>query len=140
MPRILAIDYGLKRTGVAVTDPLQIIASGLTTVPTHTIMDWLKTYCQEEEVEAFVVGLPLYPDGNPAQISDEVDRFVVRLQSAFPDKPVHRQDERFSSVSAKQVILDSGIKKQKRKDKALVDKIAAAIILEQYMLTHVWDR
>jgi putative holliday junction resolvase len=136
--RILAIDFGLKRTGIAVTDPLKIIASALTTVPTHEVFDFLKKYCATESVEAFVVGLPLYPDGNPAQIAPEADAFALRLQAAFPDKPVHRQDERYTSEQAKQVILHSGIKKQKRRDKTLVDKVAAALILEQFMQDHYW--
>lgn len=138
MGRILAIDYGLKRTGIAVTDPLQIIASGLTTVETGTLMDFLVRYCQTETVERFVVGLPLHPDGNPAQIAPQVDAFVEKLKKQFPDTPVTRQDERYTSNEAKKIILQSGIKKQKRRDKALVDKVAAAIILEQYMLDNHW--
>lgn len=138
MGRILAIDYGLKRTGIAVTDPLQIIASGLTTVETGTLMDFLIRYCQTENVERFVVGLPLYPDGNPAQIAPQVDAFVEKMKKQFPDIPVMRQDERYTSNEAKSIILQSGIKKQKRRDKALIDKVAAAIILEQYMLDNHW--
>lgn len=137
MGRIVAIDFGLKRTGIAVTDPLKIIASPLTTVPTHTVLDYLKQYCFTEEVEAFVVGLPLHPDGNPAQIADQADRFAAKLAETF-GRPVHRQDERFTSVEAKRIILNSGIKKQKRRDKALVDKIAAAVILEQFMVENFW--
>lgn len=138
MGRILAIDYGLKRTGIAVTDPLQIIASGLTTVETGTLMDFLIRYCQTENVERFVVGLPLHPDGNPAQIAPQVDAFVEKMKKQFPDIPITRQDERYTSNDAKKIILQSGIKKQKRRDKALVDKVAAAIILEQYMLDNHW--
>lgn len=138
MGRILAIDYGLKRTGIAVTDPLHIIASGLTTVETGTLMEFLTRYCQTESVEMFVVGLPLHPDGNPAQIAPQVDAFVEKLKKQFPDTPVTRQDERYTSNDAKKIILQSGIKKQKRRDKALVDKVAAAIILEQYMLDNHW--
>jgi putative holliday junction resolvase len=85
-----------------------------------------------------VVGLPLYPDGNPAQIAPQADAFAEQLRKMFPDKPVHRQDERYTSESAKQVILNSGVKKQKRRDKALVDKVAAALILEQFMETNFW--
>jgi putative holliday junction resolvase len=136
--RILAIDYGTKRTGIAVTDPLQIIASGLTTVLTPEIFDFLKKYCSSEEVERFVVGLPMYPDGNPAQNAEQVDAFVDNLKKLFPEIPVSRQDERFTSVDAKQIILQSGIKKQKRRDKSLVDKVAAALILEQYMQENHW--
>jgi putative Holliday junction resolvase len=138
MSRILAIDYGLRRTGIAVTDPLKIIATALTTVPTAELMPFLTRYCQEEPVERFVVGLPLHPDGNPAQIAGAVDEFVEKLRKQFPDKPVVRQDERYTSKEAKRIILQSGVKKQKRRDKSLVDKIAAALILEQYMQDHYW--
>lgn len=138
MSRIMAIDFGLKRTGIAVTDPLKIIASPLTTVPTAEVFEFIGQYCRTEPVEAFVVGLPLYPDGNPAQIAAQADAFSARLATLFPDKPVHRQDERYTSESAKQIILQSGIKKQKRRDKSLVDKIAAAIILEQFMEGRYW--
>jgi putative Holliday junction resolvase len=139
MGRILAIDFGLKRTGIAVTDPLKIIASALTTVPTAEVWDFLKKYCSEEEVERFVVGLPLHPDGNPAQIAPQTDAFAARLQRLFPQCEVLRQDERYTSNDAKRIILASGIKKQKRRDKALVDKIAAALILEQHMEEHFWQ-
>jgi putative Holliday junction resolvase len=138
MSRILAIDFGLKRTGIAVTDPLRIIATALTTLPTAEVMDFLKKYCITEEVACFVVGLPLYPDGNPAQIAPQADAFTQRLTEAFPNIQVVRQDERNTSNAAKQIILASGIKKQKRRDKTLVDKIAAALILEQYMEEHYW--
>lgn len=138
MGRILAIDFGLKRTGIAVTDPLKIIASGLTTVPTAEVLVFLEKYCLEEEVERFVVGLPLHPDGNPAQIAAQADAFATQLQKKFPDQPVVRQDERYTSNDAKRIILQSGAKKQKRRDKALVDKVAAALILEQYMEANFW--
>ncbi|TNE57599.1 MAG: Holliday junction resolvase RuvX [Bacteroidetes bacterium] len=138
MSRILAIDFGLKRTGIAVTDPLKIIASGLTTVPTGEVLAFLQQYCAEEEVECFVVGLPLHPDGNPAQIAPQCDTFVEQLRKLFPDKPVYRQDERYTSNEAKRIILESGAKKQKRRDKSLVDKVAAALILEQFMETNYW--
>lgn len=134
MSRILAIDFGLKRTGIAVTDPLKIIASALATVPTPEALDFLKKYCAGEAVEGFVVGLPLHPDGNPAQIAPQADAFVRELEKAFPGIPVARQDERYTSGDAQKIILASGAKKQKRRDKALVDKVAAALILEQYMM------
>ncbi len=139
MGRVIAIDFGLKRTGIAVTDPLKIIASGLTTLPTSEVLPFLKKYCADEPVECFVVGLPLYPDGNPAQIAEQADAFAQRLRKQFPDKPVFRQDERYTSNEAKRIILQSGAKKQKRRDKALVDKIAAALILEQFMQEHYWE-
>ena len=138
MSRILAIDYGRKRTGIAVTDPLKIIATALTTVPTGELFDFLKKYCETEPVESFVVGLPLYPDGNPAQIAAEVDSFAKRLHQLFPDKTVFRQDERNTSNAARRIILESGAKKQTRRDKAFVDQIAAALILEQFMQEHFW--
>ncbi len=138
MGRILAVDFGLKRTGIAVTDPLKIIASALTTVPTAEVLEFLQRYCSTEEVEKFVIGLPLYPDGNPAQIAPQADAFAEKLRKLFPEKPVLRQDERFTSNDAKRIILASGIKKQKRRDKSLVDKVAAALILEQYMQEHYW--
>jgi len=138
MGRVLALDFGLKRTGIAVTDPLKIIASGLTTVPTAEVMAFLEKYCSEEEVECFVVGLPLHPDGNPAQIAGQVDLFAEQLRKKFPEHPVFRQDERYTSNDAKRIILQSGAKKQKRRDKALVDKVAAALILEQYMVANFW--
>lgn len=139
MGRILAIDFGLKRTGIAVTDPLKIIASALTTVPTREVLEFLQKYCKEEEVEHFVLGLPLHMDGNPAQIAPQVDAFAERLQKLFPEKNIVRQDERNTSNDAKRIILQSGIKKQKRRDKTLVDKIAAALILEQYMEDNYWN-
>jgi putative Holliday junction resolvase len=139
MGRILAIDFGLKRTGIAVTDPLKIIASALTTVPTQELMDFIQQYCKEEDVEHFVLGLPLHMDGNPAQIAPHVDAFAKRLQKLFPEKNIIRQDERNTSSDAKKIILQSGIKKQKRRDKTLVDKLAAALILEQYMEENYWN-
>jgi len=138
MPRILAIDFGLKRTGIAVTDPLKIIASALTTVPTAEVLEFIQNYCKEEEVEYFVLGLPLHADGSPAQIAPQADAFAERLQKLFPEKKIVRQDERNSSNDAKKIILLSGIKKQKRRDKSLVDKIAAALILEQHMEETHW--
>lgn len=139
MSRILAIDYGLKRTGIAVTDPLRIIASALTTVPTAEVLPFLQRYCASEEVACIVVGLPLHADGNPAQIAPQADAFAERLRRLFPEKEVVRQDERFTSNQAKRIILQSGIPKMKRRDKSLVDKIAAALILEQYMEAHHWQ-
>ncbi|MFZ4633099.1 MAG: Holliday junction resolvase RuvX [Saprospiraceae bacterium] len=138
MGRIVGIDYGSKRSGIAVTDPLKIIASGLVTVPTHELMDFLIRYVGSEDVESFVVGLPLYPDGNPAQLTDQVEAFVRKLRQQFVEKPVFRQDERNTSNDAKRIILASGVKKQKRRDKSLVDKVAAALILEQYMQANHW--
>lgn len=108
-------------------------------MPTAGVLDFLTKYCAEEEVESFVVGLPLHPDGNPAQIAPQADAFAERLKKLFPGKAVVRQDERHTSNEAKRIILQSGIKKQKRRDKTLVDKIAAALILEQYMQENYWE-
>lgn len=138
--RILAIDYGTKRTGIAVTDPMQIIANGLATVPTMEVFDFIDRYMKEEEVERFVVGEPLYPDGNPAQIAGEVRRFVEKLQKRYPVIPVSMQDERFTSEEAKEAILRSGARQKKRRDKSLVDKVAATIILQQYLEEHKYNK
>lgn len=133
MARILAIDYGTKRTGIAVTDPLQIIANGLDTLPTETVLDFLKKYTATEKVETIVVGEPMHWDGNPAQIAPEVNAFVAKIKELFPYIPVIMQDERFTSEDAKKIILQSGAKKKKRQDKALVDKISAVLILQEYL-------
>ena len=133
MARILAIDYGTKRTGIAVSDPLQIIAGGLDTLPTGEVLDFLKSYLATEDVEIIVVGEPMYPDGNPAQIAHLVKGFVRQLKTAFPQVEIAMQDERFSSEEAKEVIRQSGAGRKKRRDKALVDKVSAAIILQNFM-------
>ncbi|MEM1321633.1 MAG: Holliday junction resolvase RuvX [Bacteroidota bacterium] len=133
MARIMAIDFGTKRTGLAVTDPLQIIANGLDTIATGEVLDFIEQYTQEEEVSTFVVGEPMHLDGNPSQIAPQVNAFIQQLQKRFPAIAVHRQDERFTSVEAKQIILKSGLKKKKRRDKALVDKVSAVLILQDYL-------
>ncbi len=133
MARIIGIDYGTKRTGIAVTDPLQIIASGLITVPTPELFVFLQKYISEEPVEGIVVGEPMYPDGNPAQIAPQVAAFVKKLKEIYPALYIVSWDERYTSQEAKKVILQSGINKKRRRDKALVDRISAAIILQDYM-------
>ncbi len=133
MARILAIDYGTKRVGVAVSDPLQIIASGLDTVPTEGIFDFLQGYIEKEAVESLVVGMPMHLDGNPAQIADKVLLFIEKFKKIYPDIKVDTQDERYTSVDAKKIILQSGAKRKKRRDKSLVDKVAAVLILQEYM-------
>ena len=135
LSRILAIDYGTKRTGLAVTDPLQIIATGLDTVRTQDLEEYLKQYLAREEVETIVVGEPLYPDGNPAQIHHLVVGFVRRLKKLFPDTEVVTHDERYTSEEAREVILQSGAGKKKRRDKGLVDKVSAVLILQDYLET-----
>lgn len=132
--RILSIDYGKKRTGIAVTDPAQIIANGLTTVDTGNLITFLKDYVSREEVERFVVGLPTQPNGQPSENQKRVLTFVEKLQKVFPQIPVELYDERFTSVLAHRAILDSGISKKHRQvDKGLVDEISACIILQNYM-------
>lgn len=129
----MSIDYGTKRVGVAVSDPLQIIANGLDTIATEKIFDFLKKYIKEEVVETLVVGMPMHLDGNPAQIADKVEAFIKTFQKLFPDIKVETRDERFTSEDAKRIIIKSGAKKKKRRDKSLVDKVAAVLILQDYM-------
>ena len=129
----MAIDYGTKRTGIAVTDPLQIIVSGLDTVPTPYLFDFLNKYLGEEEVEKIVVGEPLHLDGRPAQIAHLVVGFVRKVRKLFPHLEVVTHDERFTSEEAKRIIRQSGAKKKKRQDKSLVDKVSAVLILQDYL-------
>lgn len=133
MARILAIDYGKKRTGIAVTDPLQIIATGLDTIATENLITWLQAYVKAEEVERIIVGDPKYPDGNPAQLAPEIHLLAARMTKLWPSIPIMLHDESYSSVRAKELILQSGAKQKKRRDKALVDKIAALVILQDYL-------
>ena len=131
--RILAIDYGKKRTGIAVTDTLQIIAGGLDTVETKDLEQWLTGYMQKEEVETFVVGYPRQMDGDDSENMKRITPFVNRLKKLFPQVKVELYDERFTSVLAHKTMLDSGIGRKARQDKGLVDKISATIILQDYL-------
>ena len=131
--RILSIDYGKKRTGLAVTDPLQIIAGGLATVSTSELFDWLKAYMAKEPVERIVIGEPRQPNGEPSENLQRVQQFVNRWRKAVPEVPIEYYDERFTSVLAHQAMLTGGLKKKARQDKALVDEISATIILEDYL-------
>ena len=133
MARILSIDYGKKRTGIAVTDPLQIIAGGLATVSTSELFDWLKAYLAKESVERIIIGEPRQPNGQPSENLQRVQQFVTRWRKAVPDVPIEYFDERFTSVLAHQAMLEGGLKKKARQDKALVDEISATIILEDYL-------
>ena len=133
LARILSIDYGRKRTGLAVTDPLQIIAGGLATVSTSELFDWLQAYIQREAVERIVVGEPRQPNGEPSENLQRVQQFVNRWRKVHPEIPVDYYDERFTSVLAHQAMLDGGLRKKARQDKALVDEISATIILEDYL-------
>ncbi|MDO4217545.1 MAG: Holliday junction resolvase RuvX [Bacteroidales bacterium] len=135
MGRILAIDYGKVRTGIAVTDTSQIIASGLTTVETPKLMTWLKNYCQQEEVEAFVLGDARHMDNTPSESMKYIEPFAKQLAKVFPDKPIHRVDERFTSKMAFQSMIDSGLKKKQRQNKGLIDTISAALILQTFLDT-----
>jgi putative Holliday junction resolvase len=131
--RILSIDYGKKRTGLAVTDPLQIIAGGLATVSTSELFDYLQGYIAREEVERIVIGEPRQPNGQPSENLQRVQEFVNRWRKAVPKIPIEFYDERFTSVLAHQAMIDGGLKKKARQDKALVDEISATIILQDYM-------
>lgn len=133
MGRILAIDYGTKRTGIAVSDPLRIIANGLETVPTRELERWLADYCRREEVSTIVLGKPSKMDNTPSDTWRFIEPLAARLRRAFPDKEVTFYDERLTSVIAHQTMLASGIGKMARRNRALVDKISATIILEGYM-------
>lgn len=133
MARILSIDYGMKRTGLAVTDPLQIIPNGLATVSTHLLWDYLSDYIQREDVERVVIGKPMQTNGLPSENLKRVNTFVNRWKNSHPDIPIEYVDERFTSVLAHRTMIDAGLKKKARQDKALVDEISATIILQSYM-------
>ena len=133
MERIIGIDYGRKRVGVAVSDPLGIFASALETVHSAKIIDYLKNYAQNENVVRFVVGYPVNMNGMPSEAVKDIDIFLKHLKKAFPDTPVELEDERFTSVLAHRAMIDGGMKKQDRMKKESVDKISAAIILQGYL-------
>lgn len=139
MARILSIDYGKKRTGIAVSDPLQIIANGLTTVETSKLEDFLKEYLQKESVSTIVVGLPKQMNNEASENMKRVEPFVNRLRKLYPDISVEYYDERFSSKMAHQTMLDGGLKKKDRQNKALVDEISATIILQGYMESRIYN-
>lgn len=131
--RILSIDYGKKRTGIAVTDPMQIIAGGLTTVETKDLMQFLRNYLAKEQVVTIVIGLPTQPNGLPSENQARVRSFTGELKKAFPQVKVEFYDERFTSVIAHRTMIDMGLTKKRRQDKALVDEISATIILQNYL-------
>jgi len=133
MGRILSIDYGRKRTGLAVTDPLQIIANGLDTVPTQTLKQWLEKYLTEEEVTHVVLGYPCHADGNPTNLVPEIEKVAAAIQKQFPAITVSYEDESYTSQDAKQILVNSGAGKKKRRDKGLIDKISAVLILQTYL-------
>src|SRR5690606_4781240 len=131
--RILAIDYGKKRTGLAVTDPLRIIASGLTTVETPQLFSFLKDYFSKEKVEIVIIGEPKQMDGTPSESTEIIEKFILQFRQEFPTIKIERMDERFTSKMASKTLLDSGLKKKKRQDKALIDEVAATIMLQDYL-------
>ena len=133
MGRILAIDYGTKRTGIAVSDPMRIIAGALDTIPTHELRTYLRRYVAANEVDTIVVGMPRQMDGTPSETFAQIEPFVRWLRQEFPQREVVMHDERFTSVIAQQAIRDGGVRKMARRDKALVDRVSATIILQGYM-------
>jgi len=133
MPRVLAIDYGKKRTGIAITDEMQIIASGLTTIPSETAIVFLKEYFSKEKVERVLIGEPKQMDYTPSESTEIIEAFVGKFKKSFPDLPIERVDERFTSKMAFQTMIDSGLKKKQRQNKALIDEISATIMLQDYL-------
>jgi len=133
MARILAIDYGTKRTGIAITDELQLIASGLTTVATKELFAFLTNYFASEKVELILVGEPTQKDGTPSDIEEDIQKFLKKFYKTFPKLEVKRVDERYTSKMAFQTMIDSGLKKKQRRNKALIDEISATIILQEYL-------
>jgi putative holliday junction resolvase len=133
MARIIGIDFGGKRCGISVTDPYKIIVSGLDTVETSQLMTYLDKYLNTEPVEKIVVGLPVHKDGNFTYLKKDIDVFVKQFKEKYPSIDVDFGDEQFSSSHAKQIIFDSGVKKEKRKDKSLIDRVSAVVILQRYL-------
>ncbi len=140
MGRILAIDYGRKRCGIAVTDPLKIIANGLETVATHRLMEFLKDYISREGVELIVIGQPTQLNGEPSESMRYIIPFINRLRKEMPEMPIEMVDERFTSTIAHQAMIDGGMKKSDRRDKARVDTIAASIILNDYLESKQYNK
>ncbi len=133
MPRLLAIDYGKKRTGIAVTDPMQLIATGLTTVDTPQLMTFLKKYFEQEAVELVLIGMPVSLRNDDTHATPLVRHFITQFQKQFPTMPIKTLDERFTSKMAAQTLIDSGLKKKERQNKALLDEVSAVILLQGYM-------
>lgn len=131
----MAIDYGTKRTGLAVTDPVRIIATALTTVETPSLLQYIKDYCAREEVDIFVVGVAKHMDNSPSESMQYIEPFVAQLAQTFPDKKIARIDERFTSKIAFQTMIDCGLKKRQRQNKGLIDQISATIMLQDFLKT-----
>lgn len=133
MGRVLAFDYGTKRVGVAVTDPLKIIASSLDTTPTKDIYDFVKAYCAKEEVEAFVVGYPFNYGHGENEVVQYIEAFIAKLRELYPEKPIHKIDERYTSTIAQRALIASGVNKKERRNKGNIDAISANLILQSYL-------
>lgn len=133
MSKILAIDYGKVRTGLAETDPLQIIASALDTVLTKNLMEYLSKYLTQEEVNDIVIGLPMRAHGVPGEIEEDIQKFIQNFSKKYPDIQIHREDESYTSIRASEAIFAAGTKKKKRRDKTLIDRVSATLILQQFM-------
>ena len=136
MGRILAIDYGLKRTGIAVTDPLKIIATPLDTIQTASLITFLKVYSEKEEIELFVIGMPKTLDNQDSSIASHVRGFIKKISKILPTIPIQEVDERFTSSIAQKAIIEAGVKKKDRQNKSTIDKISATLILQEYLNSH----
>tara|TARA_B100000575_G_C22823504_1_gene484129 strand:+ start:216 stop:632 length:417 start_codon:yes stop_codon:yes gene_type:complete len=130
---LVGIDFGIKRTGLAYTDPNKMIATGLKNLPTSLVISYIQDYFKNEEVDAFIIGKPIQKDGTPSELENKIKNFILELKTYFPNKKIDRYDERYTSKMAKQVIKNLGIKKKKRTNKGLVDQISATIILQSYL-------
>ena len=133
MGSLIGIDFGTKRTGLACTDPLKIIASGLKNLATPEVIPFLKKYCEMEDVDTFVVGKPLQKDGSPAEVEVDIKNFIKKLQNQFPSQSIERYDERYTSKLAFQSMIDGGLKKKQRADKGMIDQVSATLILQSYL-------
>ena len=133
MGSLVGIDFGKKRTGLACTDPLKIIASGLKNLPTPEVIPFLKKYCETEQVDIFVLGKPLQKDGAPSEVEVHILKFIKKLQNHFPEMTIERYDERYTSKMAVQSMIDGGLKKKKRADKGMIDQVSATLILQSYL-------
>ena len=130
---LVGIDFGIKRTGLAYTDPNKIIATGLKNLPTNLVISYIQDYFRNEDVDAFIIGKPIQKDGTPSELENKIKNFILELKKYFPNKKIERYDERYTSKMAKQVMINLGIKKKKRTNKGLVDQISATIILQSYL-------
>lgn len=133
MAKILAIDYGKVRTGLAETDPLQIIASPMKTVPTKELFKFLDDYLNQDKVEDVVIGLPMRAHGVPGEIEEDIQKFIKKFSNKFPNIKIHREDESYTSIRASEAIFASGAKKKKRREKGIIDRVSASLILQQFM-------